>query len=170
MKHSNIFSEAIKLPLNQKKELIKLLVDSIAEPEQSIKKKKKWNEIGSVQLGKDYDNINIIFPIANFYAQNSENYDRFEWFHNKIRSMQGTDLWYMLQFFGEYLMNAPVAQQKEGAVLLEDKARNNNSYYIRLAAYQALGLLELDDVEKIRQDIRNKETDSRLNQIYMNME
>ena len=59
MKHSNIFTEAINLPLNQKKELIKLLVDSIAEPEQSIKKKKKWNEIGSVQLGKDYDNLNI---------------------------------------------------------------------------------------------------------------
>ena len=119
---------------------------------------------------EDYNNINIIFPIANYYSQNSAVHDKYAWFDSKINSMQGTDLWYMLQFFGEYLMNAPIDQQKEGARLLEDKARNSNSYYIRLAAYQALGLLEFENVEKIRQDIRNKETDSRLNQIYMNME
>lgn len=118
---------------------------------------------------EDLDNINIVFPLANYYSQIDA--DRYDWFERKLQSLSGTDLWYMLQFFGEYLMNAKPNEQRKGAEILENKARKSQSYYIRLAAYQALGLLEeLEGVDKIREDIRNSETDSRLNQIYMNME
>lgn len=112
------------------------------------------------------NNLNVFLPIASYYARNNR-FEKYGWFDEKIRLLSGTDLWYMLQFFGEYLMNAPEEQKKKGLNILETEARNNKSYYIRLAAYQALGLLEdMDGVAKIREDIRKKETDNRLNRIY----
>lgn len=115
------------------------------------------------------ENINIIFPIANFYSQSDLN--KYDWFADKLNRMSGTDLWYMLQFFGEYLMNSSLEVQQEGAKVLENQARNSSNYYVRLAAYQALGLLDkIENVETIREDIRVNETDSRLNQIYQSME
>lgn len=59
MNTQNIFSEAVNLPLNEKKELIKLLIDSIGEPEQKIKNRKRWDHIGSVKLGNELDKVNI---------------------------------------------------------------------------------------------------------------
>lgn len=115
---------------------------------------------------EDFDNLNVFLPIASYYARNGQ-YKKYNWFENKLKRLQGTDLWYMLQFFGEYLMNAPEDQKRGGVDILETEARKNKSYYIRLAAYQALGLLEdVDGVAKIREDIRKKETDNRLNRIY----
>lgn len=115
---------------------------------------------------EDFDNLNVFLPIASYYARNGQ-YKKYNWFENKLKRLQGTDLWYMLQFFGEYLMNAPEDQKRGGVGILEAEARKNKSYYIRLAAYQALGLLEdVDGVAKIREDIRKKETDNRLNRIY----
>lgn len=118
---------------------------------------------------EEEENINIIFPIANFYSQSK--LDKYDWFEDKLQQMSGTDLWYMLQFFGEYLMNNTLEVQQKGAKVLESQARNSSNYYVRLAAYQALGLLDkIENVETIREDIRVKETDSRLNQIYQSME
>ena len=118
---------------------------------------------------ENIDNLNVFLPIANYYAQSNQ-HRKYDWFREKLKNLQGADLWYMLQFFGEYLMDAPEDQKKSGASILENEARNNSSYYIRLAAYQALGLLEdLDGIDKIREDIRKKETDNRLNKIYSNI-
>jgi aminopeptidase N len=118
---------------------------------------------------EDINNLNVFLPIASYYARNDQ-YKKYDWFNSKVNELRGTDLWYMLQFFGEYLMNAPEDQKKKGVSILETEARNNGSYYIRLAAYQALGLLEdLEGVAKIREDIRKNETDNRLNRIYSNL-
>jgi aminopeptidase N len=114
-------------------------------------------------------NINLVLPLADFYAQTGQ-YDKYEWFEGKLFEINGGNLWYLIQMFGEFLMDAPAYVQKRGAGLLESMARNNNQYYVRLAAYQALGLLEeLDNMPAIRENIRNQEKDERLNQIYQNI-
>jgi hypothetical protein len=59
MQQTKLFSEAINLPIEKKKELIKLLVDSISMPEQHQKTKKNWNQIGAVRIGKKFDLINL---------------------------------------------------------------------------------------------------------------
>jgi aminopeptidase N len=115
------------------------------------------------------ENINIVFPIANYYSQTQ--IDKFDWFTQKIDNLSGTNLWYMLQFFGEFLMNSELPVQHKGAKILENAARNSQSYYVRLAAYQALGLLDkIENVKDLRDDIRSNEKDSRLNEIYQSME
>lgn len=118
---------------------------------------------------EDVNNMNVFLPLASYYARDKQ-YKRYDWFRKKIDVLQGSDLWYILQYFGEYLMNAPVQQKRDGVAVLESQARSNASYYIRLAAYQALGLLEdIEGVAKIREDIRKNETDNRLNKIYSNL-
>src|SRR5690606_6291732 len=77
---------------------------------------------------EDLNNLNVFLPIASFYARNSQ-YKKYDWFEQKIRTLKGTDLWYILQFFGEYLMNAPDDQKKRGVEILEAEARKNKSYY-----------------------------------------
>jgi len=110
-----------------------------------------------------------VFPIANYYSQTQ--IDKFDWFTQKIEDLSGTDLWYMLQFFGEFLMNSELSVQQEGVKILENEARNSQNYYVRLAAFQALGLLDkIEDVKELRDDIRSNEKDSRLNEIYQSME
>jgi aminopeptidase N len=115
------------------------------------------------------NNLNVFLPIASYYARN-DRYEKYDWFDHKVKELKGTDLWYMLQFFGEYLMNAPEDQKERGVAILAAQARNNGSYYIRLAAYQALGLLEdVEGVANLREDIRKNETDNRLSRIYSNL-
>ena len=118
---------------------------------------------------EDGSNLNIVLPVADYYTQ-YQKYDKFEWFKGKVESMSGNDLWYVLQLFGEFLMEAPNYVQEEGADILVNFAKNNPTYYIRLAAYQSLGLLDsMEGIAKIREDIRANEKDSRLNQIYQNL-
>ncbi len=118
---------------------------------------------------EDLNNLNVFLPIASYYARQGK-YNKYNWFDQKLSKLHGTDLWYMLQFFGEYLMNAPEEQKQKGVKILAAEAKLNKSYYIRLAAYQALGLLEgVDGVEQIMEDVRKSETDTRLNRIYSNL-
>ncbi|MGK7395933.1 MAG: M1 family aminopeptidase [Candidatus Cyclobacteriaceae bacterium M3_2C_046] len=114
------------------------------------------------------NNVNVFLPIANYYVEQKQ-YKKYDWFTRKIGLLNGTDLWYMLQYFGEFLMNAPNPQKMEGVAILEENARHNKSYFVRLAAYQALGLLDVDGIDKLREDIRRNEKDYRLNQIYSNI-
>jgi hypothetical protein len=62
-KAKKILRQAESLSLNEKKELIKLLVDSL-NPEQfakgaESKRPKIWNSLGKLHLGKNLDNINF---------------------------------------------------------------------------------------------------------------
>ncbi|MFW5760280.1 MAG: M1 family aminopeptidase [Cyclobacteriaceae bacterium] len=158
-KHEEVFKEALN---DSSYSVLGVALYNIAESQMPEREK-------IMERFEHENNINIIFPIANYYSQSQ--LDKYDWFAGKLKQMSGTDLWYMLQFFGEYLMNSSLEVQQKGASLLENQARNSSNYYVRLAAYQALGLLDkIENVENIREDIRAKETDSRLNQIYQSMD
>jgi hypothetical protein len=62
-KAKKILQQAESLSLNEKKELIKLLVDSL-NPEQvvkgaELKRPKVWDSLGKLHLGKNLDNVNL---------------------------------------------------------------------------------------------------------------
>jgi len=158
-KHKDIFIKSLQ---DSSYSVLGIALYTIAES--SLEDKEKLLS----QFEKE-DNINIVFPIANYYSQTQ--IDKFDWFTQKIEDLSGTDLWYMLQFFGEFLMNSELSVQQEGVKILENEARNSQNYYVRLAAFQALGLLDkIEDVKELRDDIRSNEKDSRLNEIYQSME
>lgn len=56
-----VLKDAQSLSIAERKELIKLLVDSLNTSSQleELTIKKKWKGIGSVKLGKNLDQINI---------------------------------------------------------------------------------------------------------------
>jgi aminopeptidase N len=113
-----------------------------------------------------YDNINIVIPLASFYIDTG-GHQKYDWFVNKINSAKSETLWYLLQYFGEYIMKAPELIQRRGIALLERYARNHVKNYVRLSAYQSLGLLtDLSGVAELRKDIREKEDDRYLRQLY----
>jgi aminopeptidase N len=113
-----------------------------------------------------YDNINIVVPLASLYIDRG-GHEKYDWFVDKINSAKSETLWYLLQYFGEYIMKAPELVQRRGIAVLERYARNHMKNYVRLSAYQSLGLLtDLSGVTELRDDIRNKEEDRYLRQLY----
>ena len=128
------------------------------------------NEFKSIaKTFEDLDNINIVIPIAGYYIDAAIP-DKYSWFVEKLNNMQSDALWYLLQYFGEYVMNAPELTQRKSIAVLEKYARNHNKMYVRLAAYQALGLLsDLSGVDILREDIKNKEHDEYLRQLYQSI-
>ena len=113
-----------------------------------------------------YDNVNIVVPLASFYIDRG-GYQKYDWFVEKINKARSETLWYLLQYFGEYIMDAPELMQRRGIALLEKYARSHLKNYVRLSAYQSLGLLaDLSGVPELRQDIREHEEDDYLRQLY----
>lgn len=113
-----------------------------------------------------YNNVNVVIPLASFYIDNG-GFTKYDWFVSKINQAQSETLWYLLQYFAEYIMKAPESMQREGAAILERYARKSSKDYIRLSAYQSLGLFtSLSGIKEIRKEIRENEQDEYLRQIY----
>ena len=76
-----------------------------------------------------------------------------------------------MQYFGEFLMKVPELMKRRGIVILEKYARHDDSKYVRLSAYQSIGLLsDLSGVDDLREDIRENEHDNFLREIYTTMQ
>jgi aminopeptidase N len=123
-------------------------------------------------LVKRFENFNSLYiaiPIASYYIDHGDQ-SKYDWFVQKMDKMKSEGLWYMLQYFGEFLMKSPVLDQRKGIVVLEQYARHHKSMYVRMAAYQGLGLLvELSGVKEMREDIRKNEKDDNLKKVYRSM-
>lgn len=114
----------------------------------------------------EYNNINIVIPLASFYIDLGGQ-EKYDWFVDKISKAKSETLWYLLQYFGEYIMDAPELIQRRAVAVLEKYARGHSKNYVRLSAYQSLGLLaELSGVPELREDIRKHEGDDYLRQLY----
>ena len=114
------------------------------------------------------NNANVTIPLADYYVINGIE-GKYDWFVEKAKVSRGADLYYLLQYLGQYLMQAPGAVQSEGAKLLDEYASTDATFYVRLAAFQ--GLLLLEETEGVRETIerlKREEQDERLKEIYSN--
>lgn len=114
------------------------------------------------------NNANVTIPLADYYVTNNVE-GKQDWFTDKIKVSNRADLYYLLQYFGQYLMQAPQAVQEAGAKILEEYATHNDTFYIRLAAFQ--GLLLIEETEGVRETIerlKREERDERLKELYSN--
>ena len=117
---------------------------------------------------EDIKNINTLVPVADFYALEGTS-QKFDWFKKSIEENKGLEQYYLLQYLGQYLMKMPVDIQKEGFLLLKEYALNSEAYYVRLAAFQGLLLIEeLEGVRDLINLLKKEEEDERLKQIYNN--
>lgn len=114
------------------------------------------------------NNANVTIPLADYYITNSIE-GKSDWFVEKIKASRRADLYYLLQYFGQYLMQAPEPVRKEGVKLLDEYATTNDTFYVRLAAFQGLLLLEeTEGVQEIIERLKRDEQDERLKELYSN--
>ena len=108
----------------------------------------------------------IVTSVGNYYAGLAQP-DRYDWFLEKMKRMKPNEKYNFLQVFGKYLIKSKQDVQRKSIPVLEGIARNNPSYFVRFGAYQALGLLtDIQGVAAIRKDIRAKETEPKLKEMY----
>ncbi|OJV16714.1 MAG: peptidase M1 [Dyadobacter sp. 50-39] len=108
----------------------------------------------------------IITSVGNYYAGLAQP-ERFDWFLTKMKAMKPTEKYNFLQVFGKYLIKSKQDIQRKSIPILEGLARDNSSYFVRFGAFQALGLLtDIQGVTALRKDIRAKETEPKLKEMY----
>ncbi|TLV01587.1 peptidase M1 [Dyadobacter luticola] len=115
---------------------------------------------------EDSPNDAIVTSVGNYYAGLAQP-ERFDWFLIKMKTMKPTEKYNFLQVFGKYLIKSKQDIQRKSIPILEGLARENPSYFVRFGAFQALGLLtDIQGVTSLRKDIRAKETEPKLKEMY----
>jgi aminopeptidase N len=123
---------------------------------------------GVVRDFEDLDNINIVLPIADYYLQ-TDNYDKYGWYVQKIDNIHGANLWYLVRLFGLYLLDAPGDVLEKGIDKLHSLGLQNPSHYVRISAYQSLELLsDKEGVPDILATLREQEKDPRVVEFFDN--
>ena len=115
-------------------------------------------------------NINLLIPVAEYYLIEGDT-TKYQWFTNQVNSLTGTNLYFMLQYFAQYLLSAPTSQKIASINPLEELALNATPYYVRLGAFQALAIIS--DIEGVSEKIANivqREQDQRLVYLYEQLE
>jgi aminopeptidase N len=111
-------------------------------------------------------NMQLVIPLADYYALDHVP-GKYEWFQNKLEESSGELLYYLVNYFGQYLVDSEPMEQITGAKQLQDMGLNHNTYYIRYAAFQALHLLEgVEGVDQMKKRVKESETDPRLVEVY----
>ncbi|MCZ6520959.1 MAG: M1 family aminopeptidase, partial [Bacteroidetes bacterium] len=114
----------------------------------------------------DYKSIAILIPIADYFSTNQMT-DQIPWIEEKMKYLNGLDLWYMLQYFGALSMEAPDKYQQLSISTLEKYAITHPQSFIRLAAVQGLSLLsDTPGVDTLIKEIKGQERDPELRVIY----
>ena len=108
----------------------------------------------------------IVTSVANYYAGLAQP-ERYDWFLQKMKAMKPTEKYNFLQVFGKYLIKSKQDVQRKSIPVIEGLARDNPSYFVRFGAFQVLGLLtDIQGVTALRKDIRAKETEPKLKEMY----
>ena len=126
--------------------------------------------VATLKPFEQLNNGEVMAALAGYYAffGGPEQYD---WYLKTLDKARGEQLFYFLQNFGGYLVNVPVEAQKPAIDRLEKIARSHEPYYVKLGAYQALTLAGADrsEIKALKDDIKAKETDPKLLEIYKNI-
>ncbi|QMU30290.1 M1 family metallopeptidase [Adhaeribacter radiodurans] len=122
---------------------------------------------------KQFDNTKnneVLRALSGYYARfGGPAY--FDWFMKNVQTIKGENLYFFTQNFGGYLMNfGAQVDLKQGLAKLEDMARHHETYFVRLAAFQALSIASDPETQKLLlADIKAKEKDPKLIRIYSSM-
>ena len=110
--------------------------------------------------------IQLVIPVADYYALNHIA-GKYSWFQGQLDRGNGEMLFYLINYFGQYLTESELEEQLKGARYLENIGLNHSTYYIRYSAFQSLGLLDgVEEITQMRKRVRDSETDPRLVEIY----
>lgn len=115
------------------------------------------------------NNVDVILPLAEYFIKNKRT-DKYTWFLDKLARLPGNELFYFIQYFSEFLIDAPEEHREKSVSTFEKLAKNNSNYLVRLSALQGLILLsDIKGVDKKIEHIKKLEKDGRLIDIYQGM-
>lgn len=115
------------------------------------------------------DNSDVVLTMAD-YINSNKSTDQYSWYVDKLSKLPANDLYYLLHFMSEYLIDASQENRSSAVKVFEKFGRYNSNYLVRLSAYQGLLLLgDIEGVSKITQSIKANEKDARLIAIYDQM-
>ena len=129
------------------------------------------NDINKVKVLDQYKedkNSHIVFALAEFYSSENQ-FDNSTWFLDRMKKATTEDLFYLLQYYGVFLSQAGIPQEKldEGMEFLKQKALAHPIVFIRLAAFQSLQILPATETQKsIIEEIKRNETSEDLLKLY----
>jgi aminopeptidase N len=123
----------------------------------------------AVELALKFDtstNPAIFAAVANYFADEASP-QRYEWFENHLKNMNGSELYQVLGIFGTYLVKSSPEIQLKSLSLLSQIATKDSQWYVRFAGVQTLALIEDNkEAKKLIKEIIAAEKDVRLQKIY----
>lgn len=115
------------------------------------------------------DNPEVVVAVGNFLANGGDEV-RYDWFKKQLERLNASGLYQFLPVFGKYLVKSNDVVKRRSIAPLERIARRGDTYFVRLAAYQVLGLLtDVEGVKGLRRDIKAGEKDPKLAEMYKQM-
>lgn len=115
-------------------------------------------------------NEEVITALASFYARHGDGTE-FPWFEKHLPRLSGSSLVSYLPTFAAYLYRVTDQEKQKGIAMLEKVAKTHQTYYVRLAGYQALKILNEEPgmAERLK-SIWDAEQDERLKDVYEQMQ
>ena len=118
------------------------------------------------QQFENENNIQLVIPLADYYALNHVP-AKYSWYQSQLEEASGELMYYLVNYFGQYLVGASTEEQTTGATYLEFLGINHGTYYVRFSAFQALSLLDgVEGVPEMRRRVKESEKDPRLLEVY----
>ena len=119
---------------------------------------------------KDSLNTHIVLALADYFVTDKL-YEHNNWFLERLEGAETEDLFYLVQYYGLFISEAPDTVVSTSIPVLKDIAKNNQNEYIRLAAFQSLNLLpESEALNGIKNDIKANEESEELLNFYQQMD
>jgi aminopeptidase N len=109
----------------------------------------------------------IVVALSNYFTLNGT-LDHYQWYLAQLDDADTSTLYQLLQNFGTYMLRIPAVEREKALKKMENMARTNPSYEVRLGAYHGLRTLSenMPALKATLADIRSKEKDERLIGIY----
>ncbi|WP_243635927.1 M1 family metallopeptidase [Hymenobacter edaphi] len=109
----------------------------------------------------------IVGALSTYFTLNGT-IDHYQWYLTQLDDADAATLYQLLQDFGTYMLRIPAVERDKALKKMEQMARTNPHYEVRLGAYHGLRTLSanMPALKTTLADIRSKEKDERLIGIY----
>jgi aminopeptidase N len=120
-----------------------------------------------VTIYQDVNDSNIFAAVANYFVAKNEP-GKTEWMINRMKLMEGMDLYQFLGLLGSYLIVSDDDQLEKALPFLRETAINESAWYSRLSGVRVLYSIKdlSDEANAVFQEAIKAETDERLINYY----
>ncbi|WP_139362163.1 M1 family metallopeptidase [Hymenobacter sp. CRA2] len=120
-----------------------------------------------IEALRNEKNPSIVSALSTYFTLNG-NIDQYQWYLAQLDDADAATLYQLLQDFGTYMLRIPAVERDKALKKMEQMARTNPNYEVRLGAYHGLRTLSenMPTLKMTLADIRSKEKDERLIGIY----